>query len=83
MMTPMQGAVSQGFGVLPASVGLGATNQVTNANLNQLIKQSQHMAAQQKHMQQTLMAGPARVAQAPTAQQLAAATQGQTMAQQL
>jgi hypothetical protein len=83
MMSPGYGSISHGFSALPTAVGLGATNQVTNANLHQLLKQSQQIAAAQKQMQQSLVRGPAQVANAPTAQQLAAATQNQTLAHQL
>ena len=83
MMAPAYGAISQGFTALPTAVGMGATNQVTKANLQQLVKQSQQIAHAQKQMQQSLMGGPAQVSNAPTAQQLAAATHGQTLSHQL
>jgi hypothetical protein len=57
--------------------------QVTQANTDHLIRQAQQAAHQSKQMQQSLMSGPAMIAGAPTAQQLAHSTQGQSMMNQL
>jgi hypothetical protein len=60
-----------------------APTQVTQANTAHLIRQAQQAAKHQNHMQQTLMSGPSHIASAPTATQLAAATQGASLMNQL